>query len=369
MRRIGIFQLYSPFGLIEEYIDNLLDSMKSIVEKLMIVCNSSIADIELQKLLRHTDTILKRKNEGYDAGAYKDILLKQDKTFWDDWDEIVFFNCTFYGPFFPWTIIFEQMNKKNVDFWGLSRNPGNRRMRKDGKIAPEHLQSYFVVVRKNMFSSSCFWQFWIELKYPQNYYEAVEDFEWHFTSYFKEKGFKYTSWLDVQGYNPMLFKEVDPSFYPYELLRDYKFPVIKCKSMSIVNFEQMEKAINYLKNNTDYDIGLVTDHIKHLNSKNMWKPFSIQTLEKFVNTHAKMYIFGNGRYGKGIERYFQFREWKYVAHVVSHPRHNNEVSLEDLKLCKKDGLIVALGNVALKEVEEKLTEKFNQDQILFPDLN
>ena len=75
MRRIGIFQLYSPFGLIEEYIDNLLDSMKSIVEKLMIVCNSSIADIELQKLLRHTDTILKRKNEGYDAGAYKDILL------------------------------------------------------------------------------------------------------------------------------------------------------------------------------------------------------------------------------------------------------------------------------------------------------
>ncbi len=370
MKRIGIFQFYNKYEIVEEYIEILLKSISTVLSKLIIVCNNNLKKSELLKLSHYSDTIYYRENIGYDAGAYKDVFLKLPQYYWQQWDEVLLFNCTFYGPVFPWDEVFEQMSKKNIDFWGLSKHLGNIQMRMNGPFAPEHIQSYFLVIRKSLIQNQLFFKFWEELKYPMNYCEAVENFEWKFSSYFKKKGFKYESWLDVQGNKSYLLEKIDPCIqYAYEIIKDCKFPIIKCKAISLINFEEMKKIIQYISTSGLYDKKLIIAHIKNLNKRNDWKPFSIKLLEEFRKQYNYIYFFGNGKYANGLKEYFNYRGWKVVACVVSKPKQQNEIALENFKMDKTDGMIITLGKVALDEMESILKEKFNENQLLFPNMN
>lgn len=65
----------------------------------------------------YSDHIVIRENIDYDAGAYKEIIsgLAQNDEL-KNWDEIVLFNDTFYGPFFDWQIIFEKWRGRMLIF-------------------------------------------------------------------------------------------------------------------------------------------------------------------------------------------------------------------------------------------------------------
>ncbi len=367
MKRLGVFHFYEKNGVVNDYIETLLGSFQSVLSKLIIIVNGKLSDSEFQKLQVYSDIIYQRENIGFDAGAYKDFFLDLHQETWDLWDEIIIFNSTFYGPFYEWTDIFKRMEEEKVDFWGLSRHHGGVRLCKGRDLVPEHIQAYFLAIRKNMFQSIHFLKFWEDLKYPRDYYEAVENFECRFTQWFKKKGFKYTSWIDIHGINPYIAEGIDPcTEYIYELLTEYKFPIIKYKTMSIGNFTQMKKALQYLQENTNYDTNLIIDHIKIQSREKRWRPFSIETLEEFKKNHNKIYIFGNGKYGKELDAYFSYKNWEIEAHVVSKPIELDEIAFGDFMMDPHDGIIVALGKVALAEMQEKLSGKFEKNQILFP---
>ena len=105
-----------------------------------------------------------RENIGFDAGAYKDALCQLIG--WDkvlEYDELVLLNDSFFVPFVPMQAIFSEMKKKECDFWGLTKY--NKRVDREGKtVFPEHLQSFFLVVRKSLLHSSCFADFWNEMQ-------------------------------------------------------------------------------------------------------------------------------------------------------------------------------------------------------------
>lgn len=367
MKRIGIFQLYHESGKVEEYVEKLLAEMARVVSKVVIVCNGALEEKEYSKLKQYSNAVYGRANIGYDAGGYKDIFLTLHKEDWNQWDEAVMFNCSFYGPICSLENVFNTMDREDVDFWGLSRHLGDRPMRKGGPEIPEHLQSYFLVVRRSMLQSVHFWEFWRKLDYPQSYYEAVENFECKFTLFFKDKNFRYTSWLDVMGADKVIGKGINPwADCAYDIISAFDFPIVKCKAMSIANFGQMKKIMLFLEKNTTYPIDLIINHIKHLDSENRWKPYSVNILEKFVMSHNRIYIFGNGKYGKGLGEWFRHRKWEYESHVVSTPCHEDEIAFDDFSMCEKDGLIVALGREALDEMEHMIRCKFKEDQLLFP---
>lgn len=367
MKRIGIFQLYNEFGIVEEYIEVLLQSLQSVLLKIIIVYNGDLKRNEVQKLLKYSNYIYERDNIGYDGGAYKDVFLKFHKEDWKQWDEVVLFNCTFYGPLFPWEKVFRRMLEEKVDFWGLSRHHGKAQIRENGDLAPEHLQSFFLVIEKKILESPHFLEFWEKLEYPQNYYEAIERFELGFTTFFKEKGYNYTSWLDVQGANSCIEEGVDPcGIYAYELVSNYNFPIIKYKAISIINFDQTKKVMEYVESSTNYDVKLIEKHIRNMSKKNKWKPFSFESLDNFVKTHAHIYIFGHGKYGHGLEQFFKYMNWNFECFIVSSVQYENEIAFDDFNMNECDGLIVALGRIMLGEVDDKIREKFKEEQLFFP---
>lgn len=367
MKRIGIFAFYDKKGIADEYKLYLLKSLIPFLTDLIIVINGSIEDSELNKLREYTDDIFVRENRGYDGGAYKDVLTNKYREIeWLSYDEIILFNDTFYGPLFSWEAVFSVMSGAGSDFWGLSRNCGGTTA--EGAIVTNHVQSFFLVVNKSMFQAPQWNEFWQQLEYSVSYASAVQCFEIRFTKYFADKGFRFSTWLDINDGAQYIEREGDNPYikYAYDIIAKCHFPIVKYRAMSPVNCTNACAVLDYIEKNTDYDKGLILQHLTRLEQEGQLRPFGISELERFVSEHSKVYIFGHGQYGRGLAEYFRMKDWEFCGFVVSAPGSDEEIGVEDVALGERDGLIVALWEKGLKEVRGLLEGKFNADQLLFP---
>lgn len=301
------------------------------------------------------------------TGGYREVLINLYKELdWQLWDEIVLCNDTFYGPLYPWETVFSLMEEKELDFWGLSRNASGGKVFPDGSIDPEYLQSYFLVISSKVFASHYWTEFWNCLDYPKTYQEAVEAFEIAFTVWFADKGFQYSSYLDENGGRKYIRKGVNPPLkYCYDIIKDGKFPIVKFRSMAPINYKNQCLTLDYIENHTDYDHNLILRHLERVEQEGRMRPWGTSELAAFVKEHRKVYVFGHGQYGKGLEDYFRMKNWELSGFVVSEPREEGEIRLDDFVCEETDGLIVALGVRNTLEVKPCLEERLRKEQLLF----
>lgn len=368
MKRIGIFAFYDEQGIVDEFKQYLLESMIPYLSELVIVINGAIQEDALRKWKETYRYVFVRENMGYDSGAYKDVLLgKYAEIDWGEWDEIILFNDTFYGPLFSWDEMFRTMENMDVDFWGLIRDPEKMAKRPDcsNMAVEEHIQSYFLAIKKNMFISK-FWNiFWKELEYPTVYWEAVERFEYAFTPYFVKRGFQFATWLDICGGEKYIKRGIITYMVAgYDIVKECRFPIIKWRVMSPSFYKNMTALLEYVEHETDYDKMLILKHLERM--ENRIRPFSMARLEEFVGNRDKVYVFGRGTYGKGLEDCFRAKGWNWGGFVVSNPKNEDEIGVYDLNLDEEDGIVVALNEGNANEVRTLLESRFSSAQILYP---
>jgi len=93
MSRLGIVVLYDARGIVDRYVEFLLSSLQSEIQEYIIVITGYMEDESIRKLRQYATKIYIRENIGYDAGAYKDTLLKfVPLNIWRSYDEIVLMN-------------------------------------------------------------------------------------------------------------------------------------------------------------------------------------------------------------------------------------------------------------------------------------
>ncbi len=365
--RLGIFLFYDACGIVDQYVTYLLEHFSGILQKLVIVVNGSIKPDEKVKFQCFTRHMLIRENRGYDAGGYKDALISYlVQETWTDWDEIVLFNDTFYGPLYSWKTVFGEMKLRDVDFWGLSRCPGGKFP--DGGHIPPHIQGYFLVCRRPLFLSQAWKQFWEELPYPETFREAVENFEIRFSTYFLQCGFMAGAYTDPlhtpYGGNPY----VD---HLWELIRSRRMPVIKRKAFLLCGHEQIQKTLDYIGQNTEYDIRVMYDHLCRLQEEgltDMFPPFDTDRIESFYKAHDRVFIYGYGKYARNLGQYFRYKKWTCNGYLVSGAGDGQaEVyTYKNMRFQDKDGVILALGRKAFGEVYPVVSINLGPEQLLLP---
>ena len=371
LKRIAIFVFYDPCGIVDSYVEVLLEKMLECVQKLVIVVNGFIDVPSYEILKKYTEYVYIRGNLGYDGGAYKDAILYYLKDEpWEQWDELVLFNDTFYGPFENWKKVFDLMEKEEVDFWGLSKHLGSNGQKIwHGKALEAHIQGYFVVCRRQLVLSEIFFRFWNQLEYPISYEEAVEKFEISFSSVLHRDGFVSKAYTDVS--NPDFKIEYCENVYtnkPYELICKADFPIIKRRVLDIEFFSRGIEAIEYVKKNTNYDSGLITKHMERLSKVQSKKSFSPVLLQEFYDGHEKIYIYGHGEYAKSVTLYFDYKGWKFEKYIVTRKKENEPdiISFHELNLKGNEGIILALGKKALEEVYPMLKNEVNKANLFVP---
>ena len=186
---------------------------------------------------------------------------------WDNlssYDEVICMNDTIMGPLHPFAQMFTAMDKKNVDFWGITSYPAEIL---NGEEIPNHLQAFWHAYRSSLVSSQEFQDYWNGLLDLRDYKEVTHEHEMKFTKRFEQLGFTWASYVDE-----VQFKHLSPYpmlYTPVELLRDSSCPVFKRRSFFLdydFYFDQTagQPALNlyeYIRDCTDYDEGLIWDAI------------------------------------------------------------------------------------------------------------
>ena len=273
--RIGIFCLYNDQGNVEDYVLYLLQNLKTCVDRIIIVCNGKLSSTGAEKLKLYSNEIVIRKNEGYDAGAWKEIILDyMGREEFLRYDELMLLNDTFYGPLYSFDSVFEKMKHiPEVDFWGITihgtlKNPWRNVL--SDEMLPEHLQSYFLVIRKRLLHSKEFFEFWKTRKIAKSYAEAVCYNEVQFTKYFYDLGYKYAAYCDTRIEEKNNSAKINHYLFNARmLLEKYKCPVLKKKLLRIskdteLTFNLGDEAkfcVEYIRNYTDYDTRLIFDDL------------------------------------------------------------------------------------------------------------
>lgn len=271
VNRLVIYFFYDKDGVVDRYIPYMLNEVKKNCSELFIVCNGKLTREGRTIFCDITPNLMVRDNEGFDVWAYKSVL---DYHGWDklsEYDEVVMMNFTIMGPVYPLSEMFEEMDHRDVDFWGITKYHEYRDGDPFGTIRygyiPEHIQSHFIAVRSSMLNSREFQNYWDNRPPIRNYADAVGKHEAIFTKYFHDIGFEW----DVYTDSTCLEKYTNcPIIYcPMENIRYLHCPIFKRKTFfqqydDIIgnsNGEQGRMLYEYLKNETNYETDMIWENI------------------------------------------------------------------------------------------------------------
>lgn len=281
-KRLTIFCLYNENGTVEQYVCDLLEQITIVSERIIIVINGEINTKSRERLKQYSNEIIQRENKGFDQGAYKDILndylnLQELK----EYDDLIFCNDTFYGFFTPLKQIFNQMENKSLDIWGLNIID---------RILIRHIQSYFLVF--NGSGITAVYNYLKNTTYASSYGEAVAILETGLLIYIEEKGLNYSAFVDV--------KCTDVYTNPYDCVSKYGLPIIKrkCWDSKECNPVNLLATIDYIKANFNYNYSLpeLTDE-KSNNVKPRTLAKSLLSEDELIAwaNEGDFYIFGAGK--------------------------------------------------------------------------
>lgn len=371
MKRICIYLFYDCENIADAYIGYILKELKKVSDYLAVVCNGwHIAD-GIGYVEPYADKIFYRENKGLDAGAYKDVLCNFLK--WDEvgkYDELMLVNDSFYGPLYPWEDTFRAMDGMDADFWGLTRAPAG--LDAKGKPYATHVQSYFLVFRKEVLHSRQFRAFWEGMEYPKTGYECVCSFELGLNDYLVGHGFRGMALTDLYK---LTYQEGEIPYFLYslELIRDYKIPALKRKSLNFTfkSFGNAFRALEYIRAEGVYDVSLIEDHLSRISQteKGRGGIINICQLEKFYKSHSNIWFYGAGTCGRNLALYFESRGWTFYGFLVTDTGDATAgcAAFDEADIGDEDGIIIAVGHrEVFWEIFENVRKRCRKEQIFSP---
>ena len=211
MTKIAVFASYDKDGIIHDYVLEYCKYLKEVVDKIIFIADNHADKKEQNKLKELVDYAEFCPHGEYDFGSYKRGYHYAKINGWlDKTNELIFCNdsCFCISSLIP---IFETMNKRTCDFWGMTKS----------HEIQDHLQSFFLVFKQNVFNSKSFIDHINSVTHKNNFMDIVKCYEIPFTHKLNKAAFVDSEYIQFNNNS-------NPTFYPY---KSYKngMPLIKKK--------------------------------------------------------------------------------------------------------------------------------------------
>ena len=231
MNRICIFAHYDKDNIVDDYVIYYLSALKKNFSKIIFVSDSNLPKEQTEKLSSICDYVQACHHGEYDWGSYKFgyIIAKQNNLLVDA-DELLLCNDSVYGP-----VSSLKLEKMQADFNGYYENLYGI----EKSVEEPHLQSWFLLIKKQMFLSEIFDSFMMSITKFQDKLDIIRNYEIGFTKTFAQD-FSYSA-----IYSSNLSDSVTNA--PIKMLEN-GFPFIKTRILRKYNIN------NYLKQNLDAEL-------------------------------------------------------------------------------------------------------------------
>ncbi len=268
-KRCCICVFWDKQGIVRDYVTYYIKGLQEVAEKVIVTVNGIITNDSLEKLRNLGVQVFQRENKGLDFGAWKDTIAEVGYQELAKYDELIITNTTCYGPIYPLSEMFDEMEAKECDFWGITKHPtiNSFLFSKDKKTEIiEDIQSYFLVFNNNVVMSDAFKNWWDNIEYYNDYNKVVEYYETKLTKYFEVAGYKSDSFVDMKSHGNYF---EDSLLCTDKILEKIRLPLVKRKSIindysfliqRTISYHN-SKILDFIKNNTDYNMNFIYQDI------------------------------------------------------------------------------------------------------------
>ena len=227
MRRVVFYLFYDEHGIVDDYVIVKLRALREYADHIYVISNSAINEEGRERLNQVADTVCTRNNVGFDVWAYKEALEAFGADRLAEYDELLLTNYTYFGPIYPFAETFDRFDHRaDLDFWGLTEHKrlAENPLAAQGDTGPleAHIQSHWIAVRKAMFTSKEFAQYWQQMPMINSYLDSIRYHEARFTKHFADQGFRYDVAFPADNY-----PSDNPVFVSISLMLDDRCPIVK----------------------------------------------------------------------------------------------------------------------------------------------
>ena len=234
--RLALYAHYSKSGGLALYVLFYLRKLREMGFQICLISNSPIPQQKEKELHELCERVIQRSNVGYDFAMWQQALSEYDL---NQFDELLLTNSSIIGPLHPLEPLWQHPAISQCDFWGLT----------DNDEYGDHLQSYFLVFRKQVLGHPCFLQFWRSVLPYQNRQMVVQSYEVGLTNWLTQHGFKGNALFSMEMLHSLLLSrrgfaerlknrvtraelpENTPMLAP-DLLLEYGMPFLKMKLLN-----------------------------------------------------------------------------------------------------------------------------------------
>lgn len=374
--RIAVYFFFDKDGIIRDYNLFFIKSLKEIAQKVVVVSNGELTKESLQKVKNLSVDTYIRENKGFDVWAYKEAMEYIGWSNITKYSELILCNFTCYGPIYPFSEMFNEMDKRECDFWGAAKHPEQKNYllpNNEGWIH-EHIMSYFTVIRHNMLVSPYFKEYWDNIPEIKTKTESTAYHETVFTKYFEELGFKSDAFVNLKKYEGRANN--GSIFYANEFLIKDRCPLVKRRAFffplydNILDYSdghQANELMDFITHQTNYDENMIWDDILAtqpmstiMNNLQLNYMVSNQPTGASISLNETLFIFSI-KYQFQIEclkKYLEKSDIKFAFIVSYNEEYNDSIKanfskLKDLEFRLIEGFS---SEIIFKQIFESLKE-------------
>lgn len=242
-RRTAVFASFSPDGRLKDTVLYYLRGLREVVDNIVFIANCPVLPEEIGKLDGLVRLAVFRHHGCYDFGSYKIGWNEAKELGLLDpavCDELVVCNDSCYGPVFPFSRVFAEMERRRksaghpADFWGMSlvRQYG-RRM----------IPSYFYVFGPAVLEGSELDRWFARMEPCRNRGQVVLRCESVLTQHLEGCGFVSDS-LVPESFQ--IERHATSIKFPLVTLRDYGDPLVKVKALKGDSLDELAEVDSFI---------------------------------------------------------------------------------------------------------------------------
>lgn len=220
-RRLAVYAAWDGNGYVDKADMYYIRALKEVADNVIYVCDNGLVAGEAEKLSRDVCCILAARHGEYDFGSYKrGFIYAQNHGLLDGVEELIFCNDSCYAPVHPFKPVFDEMQGKECDFWGITENTEFSR----------HIQSYFMVFRPQVFQSKVFNQFITGITAQKTVQDVIENYEVGLSETLINAQYAYKSYIPYPEQYPLPLRgATNLTACPVWMIRQGA-PIVKKKS-------------------------------------------------------------------------------------------------------------------------------------------
>lgn len=372
IHRLGIYFFYDKNGIVDRFVSYLLADLRKSLDRLIVVCNGSLNENGKKIFERYTSEIIVRENTGLDVWAYKTAMATLGWKELETYDEVILLNSTIMGPVYPFEEMFNVMNTRDLDFWGITKygkDLTNKLKYSEYDYIPEHIQSHFMAYRKNLIASAEFQKYWDEMPNISSYEESVGIHESSFTKKFEQLGYTWDVYVNTGEYENLTSYPLN--FYAKELVANKRCPIFKRRSFFqdyayVIKNSVGQSAIElyrFLKQSGLYDVDMIWETIlRNYNQEDIVRCLQLNYIisSKYTDWNKTTAILKKKKIALIMHLYFQdlIKESKVYASYV--PREADIYITTDT-LEKKELIEKEFSSLNSNHIEVRLVENRGRD--------